>query len=727
MFKIELIVMPFGSMNSPSLALTLLKAVIDREFGSRVVTEIRYLTLDFAELLGLSAYREMGIDPGGAEEQAGEWFFRHVAFPDAPDNTEEYLARFLPGNDMHARTVKEAIREHRPKLDSYLDIVIRRHKLYEADLVGLTTLVFQRVANIALLRKLKQLKPNLITVMGGPSCDYPAAPTLVENVPWIDFAFSGPSLVTFRQFIGHCLEKRTDACHRIPGVFSRSSLALRGCVDKACPEGEGPARPLVERGEDYDLELYPELDYREFLRRFVAFCTATRRDSMAFLPFVTSEGCWWNRCMWCSHNYCNGVFRSMSPEKALGQFEQLFRHGSPHMLVSSDNIMPPTYIKKVFAHLRTPQGMNILYDVRTNQLTDDDFEILSRARVNILLAGVEGFSNALLESMCKGTVAFDNIMFLKRLRSYDMGAWWQLLMGMPGDTKGIRKVYEKCVRDYPSFRHLPPPHLQLPVLFMRGSRLWRDPAKYHLDLQPPGSYQAIYPFSKDAIRNLTLYFKDCTENPDYAVARDQYWGPVAEQVRLWRLRWIRHLQGVHAELRHKDADVPLLVFVPKGEGVVVYDSRPNPPVERPLSSLQARLLESLSSPKRVSDLVEELGLPAEVDLQKEMETLVQWGLVFEEEGSYLSLVIGSHTRWDTMTPRELVFSLQALDLQLWAEDGRLKYKAAPGVLTEALRRELSQRRDAIAARLRESEDLSRDVIRGAKAWMGTMIEQLREL
>lgn len=718
MLKIALVSMPFGSISSPSLALTMLKGVVDRSFTGRVTTTIGYLTFDFAELLGLSAYRELSIETGGVE-QTGDWFFRQAAFPDASDNTNEYLARFFPAHDARGRTIREAIDCHRSKLDSYLDMLIRQHGLHQADVVGLTTLVLQRSANIALARRLKRIRPDITIVMGGARCSFPAASALVENVSCIDFVFSGPSLVSFHRFVAQCLEKEMDRCRTIPGVFSRASHEAGKEAGGEDDADKMPTGRPAEFGEECDMEVYPELDYDEFMQRYKRFTTTVRRDMLAFLPFTTSEGCWWNRCSFCARNGCNSRFRSMSPEKAVGQFNRLFRYSAPHVVMASDNAIPPTYLRDVFPHLDTPQGMTLQYNVRPNQLAERDFEVISAARANLLFAGIESFSSASLKNMNKGTTAFDNITFLKCCRQYDIGVVWQLIMGMPGEGADI---YEKYIHDFPRLHHLQAPYDHLPVILTKGSQLYEEAIHRNADLRPVDSYEMIYPFPRQSIRSLAFCFKDHTRNAEYVAVRDRYWALVEEQVYAWRMRWARGQYGMYSEQQGRKAAAPLLVFVPGSDGVVVYDSRQDTPVERPLSSLQVRILESLSTAKRASDLVEEIGLSADVDIDGEMETLLEWGLVFEEDGTYLSLVIGSHASWDQMTTRELVFSLQALDLQLWTEEGRLKYKAAPGVLTEDLRRELSNRRDAIAARLRESETLSKEAHRVGAAFLGNVIK-----
>jgi hypothetical protein len=54
--QIELINMPFAMLEAPSIALTQLKAVIERTFPERVRTEIHYLNHDIGSLLTHKVY-----------------------------------------------------------------------------------------------------------------------------------------------------------------------------------------------------------------------------------------------------------------------------------------------------------------------------------------------------------------------------------------------------------------------------------------------------------------------------------------------------------------------------------------------------------------------------------------------------------------------------------------------------------------------------------------------
>ncbi|HSS52084.1 MAG TPA: hypothetical protein VLX28_24340, partial [Thermoanaerobaculia bacterium] len=82
-----LVNMPYASLNRPSLALGLLKALLERE---GVATGVVYPNLAFAEAVGLPLY-ELASSQFPKEFLAGEWTFAAAAFPDAVRDDEAYL------------------------------------------------------------------------------------------------------------------------------------------------------------------------------------------------------------------------------------------------------------------------------------------------------------------------------------------------------------------------------------------------------------------------------------------------------------------------------------------------------------------------------------------------------------------------------------------------------------------------------------------------------------
>ena len=103
----------------------------------------------------------------------GDWLFRQVAFPDAEDNTEDYLLRYYPRNDARSVRFKQRLGELRGELEGFLEGLIDQHELDGCQLVGLTSLFSQHVACLAMARLIKRRDPRIRVALGGANCEWP--------------------------------------------------------------------------------------------------------------------------------------------------------------------------------------------------------------------------------------------------------------------------------------------------------------------------------------------------------------------------------------------------------------------------------------------------------------------------------------------------------------------------------------------------------------------------
>jgi ribosomal peptide maturation radical SAM protein 1 len=631
MCEIFLVNMPFAGLHLPSLALTQLKSVLDSEFGERVSVEIFYLNHDLAHYMGVDLYKYVSILSKGL--WVGGWFFRQLAFPELADNTEEYFRRFYPRQDEQTRMFKHVIREKRQGLDDFLDELIAKYHLDRAGIVGFTSMFFQNAACFAMARKLKERNPDIIIVMGGANCEVPMGDAIVKNVGQIDFVFSGPALKSFPEFVGYCLEQEMEKCHRIDGVFSKTNRVLWP-PQAASGEVEGSSDVVYvgPMGEELDINARIELDYGPFLD--LVEQNFPNGEVETVLLFETSRGCWWgerSQCTFCGFNGANIHYRVMSPERAIEQFESLFRYTSRcPRLWAVDNIMPKNYPKEVFAHLDTPPGVAIGYHLRVD-LSEEDVQMLSKGGVKAAQPGIEALATPTLKLMRKGTTAFRNLLFLKHCVMHDVSPWWNFLVGFPGEDKDVAEgVYKKYLRDIPLLLHLPPPIGVNPIRFDRYSHYFCHPEQYELDLRPFDFYELAYPFDEEVLADLAYFFADDRNfKAQYFTTTIKWIGKLREKVNLWWTRW-------HGE---DQPPPPRLFFKGQGASSVVYDSRSGEVVEHQIGDVGRQVLEHLAKPRRIKDLAADLSHIPDFDPEKEVALLQERGLVFQEGERYMSLVL----------------------------------------------------------------------------------------
>ncbi|MBZ9770995.1 RiPP maturation radical SAM C-methyltransferase [Mesorhizobium sp. CO1-1-8] len=639
MFPVSLICMPFGAVHTPSLGLTQLKAVLEREFTGEVQARIHYLTHDFAEFFGLNLYRYLSDDSRTTVTGLTDWMFRDLAFPGSEDTTQQYIARYMPAlacrcedglrgkldgcastpnNDPGKATsvpccLGPSLLGHliakRQQLGDFMEELIDRYDLVNARLVGFTSMFDQTAASIAMARRIKARNPEVMTVIGGASCEPGIGRVLARRVDAIDFTFAGPALRAFPDFVGHLMRNEPDQCWKIPGVHSREGMKNN------FPNGHDKI------GQEADINERIPLDYDDFLKSAGRFGTEIQPE----LFFETSRGCWWGErahCTFCGINGATMQYRSMSPENAIAQFEGLFeKYPDVREFVAVDNILDPSYYARVFPFVKAPEGASIFYETR---VIDDveQMKQLADTGVTKIQPGLEALSTSVLKLMRKGSTAFQNITFLKRIARYGIEVDWNLLTGFPKEDDS---VYADYVRIIPSLVHLPAPVATFPVRFDRHSPYQIDPDAYDLKLRPLDFYSILYPFSEDELEEFAYFWADQNFTNGYLFNVARWQRKIEGVIDLWRRRWYVRDGLLQPELR------------PTEDGRAVYDSRTGEAVEHRLSPLGRDILECLDRPMSMAGLQDALGAD-EHRISREIAIFDDCRLIFKERGRILSLV-----------------------------------------------------------------------------------------
>ena len=646
MYKIVLLNLPFTSSQYPSIALTQLKYVLEEKFGKRVTTEICYLNHDFVRYLGHGLHDAILHGYEHFSSGLAEWFFRQTAFPAVPDNTEEYFQRFYPGSQKQARWFYTLLKK-RQGLEAFLSEMIEKYHLNQAHLVGLTSMFSQSLACISMARKLKERNADIVTVMGGANCETPMGEEIVKNVRAMDFVFSGPALISFPQFVEYRLDQDLEACHRISGVLSsanclseerrdtgdKGSAVRRSLPAHANPPQIGPGTI----GKERDINEMVELDYQSFLQSVKTHFP--NKEVPPVLFFETSRGCWWgerSHCTFCGLNGISMNYRAMHPQNAIASIQSLFSYAKECTYLNCvDNILPRNYTKEVLPFLNTPPEISLFYEVKAD-LSEQDIQMLSQARVNGIQPGIEALATSTLKLMKKGTTAFQNVRFLKYCATHEVFPLWNLLMGFPREKE---EVYQKYLHDLPLLRHLPPPSGVVNVRFDRYSPYFTLAQEYGLDLVPFAFYKLVYPFSQESLRNLAYYFEDQNQQADYIMTLYKWFGKVRGQVEQWKSVWWPRgeMQAVWGKWYQQNH--PKLLFKQQGNDTIIYDSRSGKPLRYQISDTTKQCLQYLDQPHKKADLLKQFAHLSHQEIEREIAFLQDRGLLFEEDNRFLSLVL----------------------------------------------------------------------------------------
>jgi ribosomal peptide maturation radical SAM protein 1 len=595
--RVALVNMPFGAVERPAIGLTQLAAVCRERFGAKVQVDLHYLNNDFARNLGADVYGDLASGPYYTTG-LGDWLFRHIAFPDEPDNLDSYLRRYFPSPRFHGSIASDG--------NSFRNWIVRCQEAFERlltsgidergldhyDIVGLTSAFAQTGACLALARLLKKRRSELVTVMGGANCEGAMGAAIARNAKQLDFVFSGTALSSFPEF----LERYQNGEPAQGRIIS------------------GPERPISKPVPDLDYDSYLEAFDREIRGLGLEPC----------LLFETSRGCWWgeiSQCTFCGLNGMTMAYRQMEADQAVHTVRQLFSY-RPRCtsLMSVDNIMPRGFVRDVVPRLHTPPDTTIFYEVKAN-LTRADLTTLGSAGFREIQPGIESLSTEHLRLMRKGTTSFRNIQLLANCGELGISVLWNLLVGFPRETERPYKLYETAL---PRLFHLQPPSGIYPLRFDRFSPYFEEAEEYDLKLAPADFYRFIYPYSEESLADQAYYFADTSPKAEYRTHLVRWLPCLRKIISAWQAAW---QADSRPELTaHEDAD-----------DIWITDTRAGARSYM-LSDAEAVVLRACKSPVSVAALrkaATESGGPCGDQV---LDQLRRSGLIFEDSDHAMSLV-----------------------------------------------------------------------------------------
>jgi ribosomal peptide maturation radical SAM protein 1 len=447
---IVLVNMPFVSLHRPSLGLGILKAVLA---GQGLAARVEYANLRWAHQVGLEAYAVVNSYP--APLLLGEWVFSGSVFPDFEPDHDAFLNSLDPvrGGLISSREeFVETAWSLRRQAGLFIDDLASEIVESGAKVVGCTSTFVQNLASLGLLKKIRELAPEVSTVMGGANCEGVMGQALLGKFPWLDYVVSGEADNLVAPFFEALLQQGRKLREVPYGVLSRGAPRLAGPV----------ARATIS-----NLDEVPMPDFDDY------FLTLDRLGLRSLvepsLAVETSRGCWWGQkhhCTFCGLNGHGMGFRSKSPELALEQFHTLSERYDCRQFMMTDNILDMSYFKTVLPQLaESSRRYQIFYETKAN-LKRAQLESCARAGVSWIQPGLETLSDPLLELMDKGTTALTNLQTLKWCRELGIHVTWLALFAFPGDRY---EWYEDMLGWVPKLLHLQPPQGVIQVGFHRLS------------------------------------------------------------------------------------------------------------------------------------------------------------------------------------------------------------------------------------------------------------------
>jgi ribosomal peptide maturation radical SAM protein 1 len=554
---IVLVTMPLVAVERPSLALGLLKSILDR---AGLPTTVAYANLWFLDYCGIADYAM--LDSTSSEDAMVDWIFAEVAFPDHKTDAATFLERAIRRYQIEGELARQDFRDRMLKLreraPGFIDWTLDQVLDHRPRIVGCTSTFQQHVPSLALLRQLKERAPEIVTIMGGANCETVMGLVTHRHFPWVDYVVSGEAdglaVPLFRDLLARGRDIPADA---LP-------FGVLGPVHRRDGYPRTTTGDFVPRAVTEDMRGMPLPDYGGYFSEVEQSLYAER--IRPGLPMEFSRGCWWgerSHCTFCGLNGTTMSYRAKPAETVAGEIREMAKRYGSQYIEAVDNILAIDYFDKALPQLREDADkITVFFEVKAN-LKRHEVEQLAAAGVRWVQPGIESLDTRVLRLMAKGTTAANNVQLLKWCRQFGVRLSWSLLWGFPGEDD---VWYADMAKLPPLLHHLQPPPM-VRLRYHRYSPYFRKAADFGLDLQPVDAFRWVYPLDEQALFDQVYYFDDLSpaDRGGQLAARDRMRPglfALNDGLKEWRDSW--------ADLA---APLPLLAMRDEGGVLLIDDTR----------------------------------------------------------------------------------------------------------------------------------------------------------
>ncbi len=495
----RLVCMPYMPVERPSLALGLLQSILENN-GISVATS--YANILWCEKIGILRYEFAEKAP----RMFGEWTFAQAAFPEFKPDSLRYYAEILveyPGRSLGIKPtdLPTILADWRRKACDFIDEIAFQIVDEGPLVVGCSSSFSAHVPSLAVLKRIRDLEPGIVTMLGGANCDSEMGLTTHEKFPWIDYVVSGEADDIVVDLVNGILEEgRNLGLERVPeGVIAPIHRAA----------GYSGLRDNPPRAVSTSFSTNPLPNYDDYFSALKA-APVQAEIVQPGLPIEGSRGCWWGEqrhCTFCSFNGASRKYRAKTSARIIDEIEALNNRYGIDWFGFSDSIVNMKWFQDLFPVLgKQTQPFRISCEV-TPIVGKKHLGLMREAGVTYLQPGIESLDTEILGLLNKATKSWQNIRFLKWGSYYGIYLSWWLLDHVPASDNGW---YIRTAKLCPSLCHLQPPRKLSEILLLRFSAYHLHAETYKFDLEAHDSYSMVYPLTQDELNNLAYYFQDRT-------------------------------------------------------------------------------------------------------------------------------------------------------------------------------------------------------------------------
>lgn len=519
MYDVALVLMPFANIHTPGLGISLLKEDLNR---NRVSSKVFYENIQFAELAGFVNY--LIPDYYGVFALAGEWVFSDSAGFRPSDEYFHVAETFIRSSsffDLTNAEIQKRLLNLKTLVSDYIDSAASRILSHSPKIVACSSLFQQNNASFSLLKRVKEKNPDIITVLGGCNCSLDMGKTISEEIPYIDYVFSGEGDDVFAEFCKKVMAHGTD------------------CPLDILPEGiirQGMSREKygVPFRLTKDMSKVPVPDFDDYFESI--YNSVLKKHITVSLPIEGSRGCWWrekHQCTFCGLGNEHEEYRDKKTKQLVDEIDALSHKYQIHRYTFCDSILSNRQVIELPSYFQNNNQKKFFCEIKSN-INKETIHALRAMGFSMLQPGIESLQDDYLKLMNKGNTAIAHISLLKHARSYGVHIQWNLLMGFPGEKEAY--VLD-MIHLFPKISHLQPPRTANHITYQKNSVYCNDSEKYGLKLRPMQAYRYVYEGNDRMIQGLAYNFEPVDEAERKIYYNIRYKGEVYNGIQDMTINW----------------------------------------------------------------------------------------------------------------------------------------------------------------------------------------------
>ena len=618
--KVLLVSMPWAAVDSPSLALGILKQEISGLDDIEVSTI--YANIDYVDWLSARSpfssgnniylFRYQDYEYLSARtyfQGLGDWIFSSALYGVPSWRVPEFREKL--SFNMGSRTIEltETLHKLAP---AFVEELADRLVALNPDVVGFTTTFQQNAASLALASALKRRNASIVTIFGGANCDGSQGQALHRNFDCVDYVVRGEGEVALVRLLDVLKNKKT-ARHLEP-LEKIAGLCWRGL------HGESVTNEMPGRGLNFTRPKHPDFD--EYFVRFSA--STVKKWTEPRLVVEGSRGCWWGQkhhCTFCGLNGSFMEFRSKSPRAFAEEVLALVERHQVMDISISDNILDPDFIAGALPIIAEKgYDLRMFCEIKSN-MKKEQLQALLKSGITQVQPGIESLSANVLRIMDKGVTGCLNVRLLRDAESIGSQVTWNYLCGFPGEEE---VDYLSIIDQLPAIQHLPPPEGVDRIAIERFSPYFQKPELGFTNIKPAQMYQIIYDLPEGELNDLAYIFESSALGVTDEIAQE-----LEKAVSQWR----RAYYGGRSRLTFSAID-GLIVLVNDRDGyrwrTLVMDDRD-----------EVALFGLLSQPRSFESLAQHVqkSLGGRIDLAELLDRWRELGLIFSDGGQMIHVAV----------------------------------------------------------------------------------------